>query len=539
MNAPGQEARPDASAAITSRAGTVAVGTLGSRVLGAVRDAVIAGTFSVSQSDAFIVAWTIPNALRRLLGEGAVSAAFVPVFTDLDEQHGRERAVQFTRRFAGALLLALAVVSVVGVLAAPTLTTFYAAGYRADPDKFALTRDLTALVFPYVMFAGFAALLTGLLNAVGSFLLPAFSPALLNVALIAAPFTLVPVMVKLGYESLLGLGVASLIGGAMQVAVQIPAARERKVWRMPELALRDPDVRRSMGLMAPLLVGTGVYQANILLARLLASFLPDGSQSYLYFAQRLVEIPQGMFAVAVASAALPSLARLHSQGAHEEALNAMRHSVKLTSFVALPCSAALIALAQPTVAVIFGRGEFGAADIEKTASALAWLSAGVLPIAAIQPVIRIYYAYGDTRTPVIASALNLIVFAGSSIVLSPHLSHAAIACGTSLAGTAQLTFLLLRLRPHVQKLGLSGVGIKALAVAVAKHGLASLALAGVALLIASQGAWARGGNDLKNLAVYAGAVLISGLAFVLASHLLKTDELAQVTGALRRKTRRS
>lgn len=538
MNAPAQEAR-DASAAITSRAGIVAVGTLGSRVLGAVRDAVIAATFSVAQTDAFIVAWTIPNALRRLLGEGAISAAFVPVFTDLDELHGRERAVQFTRRFAGALLLALVVVSVIGVLAAPALTTFYAAGYRADPEKFALTRDLTAMVFPYVLFAGLAALLTGLLNAVGAFLLPAFSPALLNVALIAAPFTLVPVMVKLGYDSLIGLGVASLIGGALQVAVQIPAAQKRDVWRMPQLALGDPDVRRSMGLMAPLLVGTGVYQANILLSRLLASFLPDGSQSYLYFAQRLVEIPQGMFAVAVASAALPSLARLHSQGAHEEALRAMRHSVKLTSFVALPCSAALIALAAPTVSVVFGRGAFGADDIDKTASALAWLSAGVLPIAAIQPVIRIFYAYGDTRSPVIASAINLVVFATSSVLLAPHLSHAAIACGSSLAGGVQLAFLLLRLRPQVRQRGLSGVGIADLAKAASKHALASVVLAGVAYSIASQGAWARGGNDLRNLAVYAGAVIASGLAFALASHALKTEELAQVTGALRRKTRGS
>lgn len=538
MNAPAQEAR-DASAAITSRAGIVAVGTLGSRVLGAVRDAVIAATFSVAQTDAFIVAWTIPNALRRLLGEGAISAAFVPVFTDLDELHGRERAVQFTRRFAGALLLALVVVSVIGVLAAPALTTFYAAGYRADPEKFALTRDLTAMVFPYVLFAGLAALLTGLLNAVGSFLLPAFSPALLNVALIAAPFTLVPVMVKLGYDSLIGLGVASLIGGALQVAVQIPAAQKRDVWRMPQLAFGDPDVRRSMGLMAPLLVGTGVYQANILLSRLLASFLPDGSQSYLYFAQRLVEIPQGMFAVAVASAALPSLARLHSQGAHEEALRAMRHSVKLTSFVALPCSAALIALAAPTVSVVFGRGAFGADDIDKTASALAWLSAGVLPIAAIQPVIRIFYAYGDTRSPVIASAINLVVFATSSVLLAPHLSHAAIACGSSLAGGVQLAFLLLRLRPQVRQRGLSGVGIADLAKAASKHALASVVLAGVAYSIASQGAWARGGNDLRNLAVYAGAVIASGLAFALASHALKTEELAQVTGALRRKTRSS
>jgi putative peptidoglycan lipid II flippase len=246
-----------------------------------------------------------------------------------------------------------------------------------------------------------------------------------------------------------------------------------------------------------------------------------------------------MFAVAVASAALPSLARLHSQGAHEAALSAMRHSVRLTSFVALPCSAALIALAAPTVSVIFGRGAFGFDDIEKTASALAWLSAGVLPIAAIQPVIRIYYAYGDTRAPVIASAINLIVFGATSLLLVPYLSHAAIACATSVAGSVQLAFLLARLRPHVKERGLSGVGMRELAWAVGKHALASAALGVVALLIASQGAWDRGGNDLRNLAVYAVAVLASGGAFALASYALKTDELVQVMRALRGKTRAS
>jgi len=430
-------------------------------------------------------------------------------------------------------------VSVIGVLAAPVLSTFYAAGYRADPDKFALTVQLTAMVFPYVLFAGLAALLTGLLNAVGSFLLPAFSPALLNVALIAAPFTLVPVAMQLGYDSLLGLGVASLAGGALQVLVQIPAARARGVWQWPQLSLGDPDVRRSMALMAPLLLGTGVYQANILLARLLASFLPDGSQSSLYFAQRLVEIPQGMFAVAVASAALPSLARLHSQGAHEETLRAMRHSVKLTSFVALPCSAALIALAEPTVAVVFGRGAFGAEDIARTASALAWLSAGVLPIAAIQPVIRIYYAYGETRGPVLASAINLVVFAGSSIALAPYLAHGAIACGTSIAGAMQLTFLLLRLRPLAKQRGLSGIGLGELSASIARHLVASVVLAAVALPIAAHGDWSRGGNDIRNLVVYTGAVLASGVAFLLAGYALKTPELAQIAGALRRRTRSS
>lgn len=522
---------PDSSErTITRRAGLVAVGTLGSRVLGAARDAVIAATFSIAETDAFFVAWTIPNALRRLLGEGAVSAAFVPIFTELDARHGRARAREFTARFSGALLLALIVVSVIGVLSAPWLATFYAAGYRADPAKFAVTSELTAVVFPYVLFAGWAALLTGALNAVGSFLLPAFSPALLNVALIAAPFTLVPLCSQLGVHPLLGLGAASLIGGALQVAVQIPRARALGVWRMPQLALRDPDVQRSMRLMTPLLLGTGVYQANILLSRLFASFLPDGSQSYLYYAQRLVEIPQGMFAVAVASAALPSLARLQSVGAHDEAISAMRHSVKLTSFVALPCSAMLIALAEPTVTIVFGRGEFGPEQVQATAHALAWLAAGVLPIAAVQPVTRMYYAYGDTRVPVACSAANLIVFAGASLLSISLLQHAAIAFGTSLAGLVQLGLLLFFLRRHV-----ANVGTPEMLRAAGKHVLASAALAVAAGAVASQGHWSRGGNDPLNLALYLAALIAGGCAYALASYVLGAKELSETMNSLRRR----
>jgi putative peptidoglycan lipid II flippase len=459
----------------------------------------------------------------------------VPVFVELDQKQGRARAREFTGRFAGGLLAALALASVLGVLGAPLLATFYAAGYQADPAKFATTSALTAVVFPYVLFAGWAALLTGALNAAGSFFLPALSPALLNVALIAAPLTCVPLAVALGWPPLMGLGVASLVGGALQVAVQVPAARRLGVWKMPELALRDPEVVRSLRLMAPLLLGTGVYQANILLSRLLASFMPDGSQSALYYAQRLVEIPQGMFAVAVASAALPSLTRLQASGENEGALEAMRHSVRLTSFVALPCSAALIVLAEPTVAVMFGRGNFGAASIAATAHALTWLAAGVLPIAAVQPITRMYYAWGDTRTPVVASMLNLVVFCGASLVLAGPLQHGAIAFGTSVAGCAQVALLLVSLRAHARERGLASLGLGALIPAIGRHALASAALAATAYGVAQGGDWARGGNDLDNLVRFALALVAGGLAYAVASYVLRAPELAQALDALRRR----
>jgi putative peptidoglycan lipid II flippase len=206
----------------------------------------------------------------------------------------------------------------------------------------------------------------------------------------------------------------------------------------------------------------------------------------------------------------------------------MRHSVRLTSFIALPCSAVLIALAVPTVTIVFGRGAFGAEQTQGTADALVWLAAGVLPIAAVQPVTRMYYAYGDTRVPVWCSALNLVVFTAASLLTIPWLQHGAIAFGTSLAGLVQLGLLLFLLRKHVAQ-----VGIAELLAAVTKHLIASGALAAVAWVIAAQGDWARGGNDLGNLAVLATALVAGACAYALASYLLGAQELMSTLRVIR------
>ena len=214
------EASSAAQRTITQRAGIVAAGTLGSRVLGALRDVVIAASFPIAATDAFFVAWTIPNTLRQLLGEGAVSAAFVPLFAEIDEQEGRDAARAFYRRFGGTLLSLLVVVSVVGVLTAPAWATVYAAGYHADASKLALTAQLTALVFPYIALAGWAALQGGLLNALGRFFVASFSPSAVNLCFILAPWLLVPVATALGLPPVASLALAALLGGLLQCLLQ-------------------------------------------------------------------------------------------------------------------------------------------------------------------------------------------------------------------------------------------------------------------------------------------------------------------------------
>jgi putative peptidoglycan lipid II flippase len=522
----------DGELAVTRRAGIVAAGTFGSRLIGAARDAVIAASFSVASTDAFFVAWTIPNTLRQVLGEGAVSAAFIPVFAKLDEQQGRAAAQRYFARFAGALLLLLVIVSVLGVLTAPIWATLYAGGYRAvDPLKFDLTAVLTAIVFPYILFAGVAALQNGALNAVGHFFMGSFSPAVLNLCMIAAPWTFVPVVAMMGLAPIAGLACATLVGGLLQVVVLLPSLRRVGLPLRPELALNDPAVRMSLRRMAPLILGTGVYQINIVLSRFFASLLPSGSQSFLYYGQRLVEIPQGMLALAVASASLPALARLSQRGEHEQAKVALRHSLRLSLFVAIPASVALAVLALPTVTVIFGRGAFHAEHVVQTARSLAWMAAGVWAVASVQGVTRMFYAYGDTRTPVLCGAANLACFIAFTLLTMRSLGHCAIAAANSVASIVQLGLLLWLLRRRIGPLGFGD-----LLAGVWRFCTASLVMAAVAADLAALGDWSRGANDPRNLAVYALCITFGVAVYAATSYLLRAPELRQIAAALGHRT---
>jgi putative peptidoglycan lipid II flippase len=529
-----QAGAEEAQRAVTRSAGVVALGTFLSRALGAVRDAVVAAYFPISLTDAFYVAQTIPNSLRQILGEGAVSAAFIPVFAELDERRGRAAAALYYARFSATFFLLLLCVSLLGVLTAPAWATLYAGGYRALPGKFETTVELTRIMFPYILFAGLAALQAGVLNAVGRFFNASLSPALLNVAMISAPWLFVPAAQLLGLQPIASLALATLAGGVLQVIAQTASVRRAGIGLRPRFALSDPDVRRSLARLLPLLFGTGVYQVNILLSRLLASWLPNGAQSALYYGQRLIEIPQGMLALAVASAALPGLARLTQRGDLEQAKAALRHSLQLSLFVAVPASVALAALAVPTVTVVLGRGAFGPDQIHATARSLVWMAAGVWAVACAQGATRMFYALGDTRTPVLCSALNLVCFLLLSITLMDSLGHSAIALANSGAAIAQLSCLLWLLRRKVGPLGLLQ-----LAKSLLRCCAASAVMAFVASDVAALGDWRRGGNAPDNWLVFAAACALGVAVYAAASYLLRSRELEQIGSLLRSKARKS
>jgi putative peptidoglycan lipid II flippase len=521
------------TAVVARRAGLVALGTFASRVLGLVRESVVAAVFPVAATDAFFIAFTIPNTLRMLLGEGAVSNAFVPVFSDVRARGGEPAARTFLARFSGTLGALLLGATVVGVLGAPWIAWAYAGGFVDTPERFELVVDLTRWLFPFLALSGLAALATGTLNVLGHYAVPAFAPALLNVAMIAAPFTLVPVAALLGMPPIAALAVGALLGGVLTLLVQLPTLRTRHMLPRAELGFRDPEVKRALALMAPLVLGLGVYQLNMMLSRLFTSFLPAGSQSYLNYGQRVIEVPQGMFALAVASAALPTLARLRSEGKRDELLALFRYSLRLTLFVALPATVALCALAEPIAAVLFGRGAFGPEHVRETARSLAFQALGVWAVALVRTVVPMFAAHGDTRTPVKASALNLVVFLALSAALMSTLDHVAIALANSAAAALQLGLLLLMLRRHTGRLGLGAVLASG-----ARLLVACAAMGAVLWWLAGRLAWTEA-PELERAVWLLALCALGATVFLVAARLCGSPELTELAAAVRRRGKRA
>lgn len=521
---------PGEQVAVARRAGLVAVGTLSSRILGAVRDSAIAAYFPTSATDSWWAAFTIPNALRSLLAEGAMGSAFVPVFSEVREKEGLERARSFYAGLVGVMLVILASVTLIGMLATRGIVTLYSAGFRVDPTKFDTTVTLTRIVFPYIFFMGIAALGMGVLNAMKKFLVPAFAPGLLNIPMIAAPWVFVPIAIAFGLPPVTSLAFGALVGGLLQVVAQFPALRSVGMLNVPRIAFHDPYVRKALKLLAPLLVGLGIYQFNLIFSRQLLSYLPEGSTSYFNYGSRMVDIPQGVFALALASAALPSLASMRHRGEHREVKKLFGYALRLSLFVAVPATALLMVLALPTTAVLYGRGHFGSFEVHETARSLIWQASGIWAVASVRMVVPMFYTYGDTKTPVMCSALNVIVFASVSLLAMKTMQHAGIAVGLTAGNTAHLLALIVLLRRKAGPLGLKSVLASFLRILVA-----ACAMSAAAYGITRFANWDAGGNSLPNVAVFIGALGASAAVYFAVARALGSPEVSELLQALRRR----
>jgi putative peptidoglycan lipid II flippase len=505
---------------LVARAGAVGAGTLASRVLGLLRDMALAALFDRAATDAWWVAFTIPNALRQLLGEGAVASAVVPVLSEKIARDGEVAARTFFARVRGVSLVALVVASALGVVFARPLTELFAAGYHDYPGQFERTATLTRAVFPYILFMGTAALGGAALNASRRFAVAAFAPGLLNVALLAAAFTLPGVLASQGRDPVLALAVGALAGGLLQVVAQWPALRALGYGARPAFVL-DRDVVEVLRRIAPLTLGIGIYYVDLVLSRRFLSELGTGAQSYFSWAMRLCDFPQGIFVLAISTAALPSLSTLAAKGARDELAKTWAHGLGLAMFVAVPASVALVAIGEPIVVLLFRRGQFDTVAAHETARALVWQGGAIWTVAAVRQTVPALYALGDTRTPVVVSGIDLMAFIGLAVGLRGPWGHVGISAAVAGSSAVQMVLLLAGLKRRLGDLRAADLA-RSIGRTAAASGIAAAAGWGAARL---------GSGALAGVA----AVAAFGVTFVLAAWGLRSPELDEIGGALARR----
>ncbi|MEZ5614038.1 MAG: murein biosynthesis integral membrane protein MurJ [Rhodocyclaceae bacterium] len=448
---------------------TVSSMTLLSRILGFVRDFVIARAFGAgAATDAFFVAFRLPNLLRRMFAEGAFSQAFVPILAEYKNRRGAEESKRLTDHVASLLFLALLAVTLLGIALTPVLIYLSAPGFAADAAKFELTVELTRITFPYILFISLVSLAGGILNTWSRFAVPAFTPVLLNLsfiamALLAAPYFDPPVM---------ALAWAVLLGGVLQLALQLPFLARIGMLPRFSLSLQDEGVRRIFKLMLPALLGVSVTQISLLINTIFASFLPSGSVSWLYYADRLMEFPAGLLGAALGTILLPSLSKSHADNDRGEFSALLDWGLRLTFLLTLPAALALALLAVPLLATLFNHGAFQAEDVLKTRDALMAYSVGLTGLILVKVLAPGFYARQNIRTPVKIALFTLAATQAMNAAFIVPLAHAGLALSIGLAACLNAALLwhgLRRRGDYVPQPGWGPFGLK-LAAALAVMG---------------------------------------------------------------------
>ena len=547
------------SSRLARSAGLIGIATMASRLLGVVREIVLAALFGASATpamDAFNVAFRVPNLVRDLFAEGAMTAAFVPTFTRTLQSQGREAAWRLGNLVINALLVVTTVLVVLGIVFAEPITRAIASGHMVEvglrflgfarqaavpegftavPGKLELTTQLTRMMMPFLTTVAVAVAVMGMLNALHRFFLPALSPAMFNVATILCAFLLVPLMEPLGLPPIAAIALATVLGGIGQIAVQWPALRKEGFRYRPILSFRDPGVREILRLMGPGTLGLAAVQINVLVNTSLATTEPQGAVSWLQYAFRLMYLPIGLFGVSIATAALPDL----STHAAADDRDAMRRTIssglRMMLMLNVPATIGLIVLAHPIVELLLERNMFTPQDTAATAAALIFYSPGLLGYSAVKIASPSFYSMGDSRTPATVSVLSIGINLALNIMLVRDMGYRGLALGTAIAAIFNASVLLYLLSRRLD--GLDG---RRIAVSLGKILVASV-LMGAAWYFAAQ--WLADllpGKDWYwravrvSTAIGAGVLVLMGSARLLAIAEFN-DALASVTRRLGRR----
>ncbi len=517
---------------VSRAAGTIGFYTLLSRILGLVRDIVLAYFFgSKMAADAFFVAFRIPNLLRRFFAEGSLTIAFIPVFTETLTQKSKQDAFELARAVLTLLSLLLVVVTILGVLLSPWIVRIQAYGFGASGAKYELTVLLTRITFPYILLVSLVAFFMGVLNSLRHFAAPAAAPILLNVGIIAGAVCISPWL----SEPIVGVALGVLIGGILQVLLQIPWILKKGLSLRPLWMPEHPAVKKIGLLMLPAIFGSAVYQVNQFIGTLLASFLAQGSISWLYYADRIVEFPLGVFAIAISTAALPSLAKQAAGKDLSEFRDTLGHALRLVFFITTPATVGMIILRVPIIEVFFQRGAFDRVTTLMTAEALLFYSLGLWAFSASRVMLSAFYAFQDTKTPVQVATITMIANALLSLLLMGPLRHGGLALSLSLSSTVQLLLLVFILKRRGDLLDFKSM------IFSAGKSLAASAVMGL-VLYDLNGRWltlGKPGNFWDLALTLTGVISVGVAVYFLMARIFRCREISSILGMFKPSVRKS
>ena len=516
---------------MTRAAGVISGATFLSRVLGLAREQVFAAQFGAGFAvDAFQVAFRIPNLLRDLFAEGAMSAAFVPTLTRTQQEKGPEEAMRLANLVINFLLVTISALCVVGILAAPWIVRFMAPGFAAIPGKLELTTLMTQIMTPFLLLVSLAAAVMGVLNTRRVFFIPAVAPTLLNVGLIASGFLIAPFCPRIGLQPIVGMAFGALLGGLGQLLVQVPALREQGFRWRPVLSFSDPGVLRMVTLMAPASLGIAAMQVNVFASTFLASTLVQGSVSWLNYAYRLMQLPIGLFGVAIATVTLAEVSRHAASGNMADLRDTLSFSLRMVLLLTIPATCLLIALAEPIIALLYQHGRFTEADTAETARALWAYAVGLTAFSGVRVMVPAFYSLGMARVPVTVSMVTIAVTVALYFALMGPLHHMGLALATSIGSILNFAILFAMLR---RKIG--SLGGKRLAISGARIALASIAAAAAATVTAGA---IEGGIGMRGVAarlfLVGASLAVAAVVYLALGSFLRVEELRPLLGWLSR-----
>lgn len=515
---------------IARAAGILGSATMLSRIMGMVRDMVVSRLFGAGlATDAFFAAFQIPNMLRRFFAEGALTAAFVPTFSSTLSRRGDEKARELANTCFTLLTIVMATITLAGIVLSPVIVGLMFPGFKAEPGKYELAILLNRLMFPYIFFISLVALCMGILNTLRHFFTPAISTVFLNISMIVAALCL-----RGFFEApITALAVGVLIGGCIQLIMQLPVLWSKGFPLRPNFNFNSPEIRSIALLMLPSVFGVGVYYLNITVSAILASLLPQGSVSYLYYAQRLFEFPQGIFTASVAQAVLPSMSRQAADGDITGMKNSLSFGVRLMLFITIPAMAGLMVCSIPIFSLIFMGGAFDYGTVVNSASALLYYSLGLSFVALTRVLAPVFYALKDTKTPVYTALITFIINLCLSLVLMGPLKHGGLALATTLSAFCNMLLLLWLLRRKIGSFGGNSILLTAL-----KSTAASIPMAAAVWYGCSFVNWSQAGHKMLKGSVLGGSIACGVAIYILTVKLLRSEEVLEAVSMLRRKLKK-